>query len=81
MAICTMMSLTKEKQPHLVSVPGNGREGKRPLIHLQGLTKIYTEGDESRTVLDELERSGKETALTTLCIGAGMATATIIERV
>jgi acetyl-CoA C-acetyltransferase len=33
------------------------------------------------TALDELERSGKETALTTLCIGAGMGTATIIERV
>ena len=31
--------------------------------------------------LDELERSGKETALVTLCIGAGMGTATIIERV
>ncbi len=33
------------------------------------------------TVLDELERSGKETALATLCIGAGMGTATVIERV
>ena len=33
------------------------------------------------TVLDELERTGKETALVTLCIGAGMGTATIIERV
>jgi len=33
------------------------------------------------TVVDELERSGKETALVTLCIGAGMGTATIIERV
>lgn len=33
------------------------------------------------TVLDELERSGKSTALATLCIGAGMGTATIIERV
>src|SRR6186997_667117 len=33
------------------------------------------------TVLDELERQGKETALVTLCIGAGMGTATIIERV
>jgi len=33
------------------------------------------------TVLDELERSGKSTALVTLCIGMGMGTATIIERV
>jgi acetyl-CoA C-acetyltransferase len=31
--------------------------------------------------IDELERSGKATALVTLCIGAGMGTATIIERV
>jgi len=33
------------------------------------------------TVLDELERSNRETALVTLCIGVGMGTATIIERV
>src|SRR5579883_1162368 len=33
------------------------------------------------TVLDELERRSLGTALVTLCIGAGMGTATIIERV
>ncbi|MEP5486557.1 MAG: acetyl-CoA C-acyltransferase, partial [Parasphingorhabdus sp.] len=33
------------------------------------------------TVLDELERSNKTTALSTLCIGGGMGIATIIERV
>ncbi len=33
------------------------------------------------TVLDELERRGLSTALINLCIGAGMGTATIIERV
>jgi len=33
------------------------------------------------TVLDELERRDLSTALITLCIGAGMGTATIIERV
>jgi acetyl-CoA C-acetyltransferase len=33
------------------------------------------------TVLDELERRGLSTGLATLCIGAGMGTATIIERV
>ena len=32
-------------------------------------------------VIDELERRDLETALVTLCIGAGMGTATIIERV
>lgn len=33
------------------------------------------------TLLDELERTGKGTALATLCVGGGMGTATIIERV
>ena len=32
------------------------------------------------TALDELERSGKGTALINLCVGAGMGTGTIIER-
>jgi acetyl-CoA C-acetyltransferase len=32
------------------------------------------------TVLDELERRSLGTALITLCVGAGMGTATIIER-
>src|SRR6202044_3794983 len=33
------------------------------------------------TALDELERTGRGTALITLCIGGGMGTRTIIERV
>ena len=33
------------------------------------------------TMVDELERSDKETALITLCVGGGMGTATVIERV
>jgi len=33
------------------------------------------------TALDELERRDLNTALITLCVGAGMGTATIIERV
>ncbi|AMP16108.1 acetyl-CoA C-acetyltransferase [Collimonas pratensis] len=33
------------------------------------------------TALDELERSGKRTALISLCVGGGMGIATIIERV
>jgi acetyl-CoA C-acetyltransferase len=33
------------------------------------------------TLLDELERRGLSTGLVTLCVGAGMGTATIIERV
>ena len=33
------------------------------------------------TVLDELERTGTEMALVNLCVGAGMGTATVIQRV
>lgn len=33
------------------------------------------------TLLDELERTDKETGLATLCIGSGMGAATVIERV
>ena len=33
------------------------------------------------TALDELERTGKETALCTLCVASGMGAATVIERV
>ena len=33
------------------------------------------------TVMDELERTNKSTALATLCVGGGMGTATVIERV
>jgi acetyl-CoA C-acetyltransferase len=33
------------------------------------------------TVIDEMERTNKETALVTLCVAAGMGCATIIERV
>ncbi|MGQ7863996.1 acetyl-CoA C-acetyltransferase [Pseudomonas sp. 32A] len=33
------------------------------------------------TALDELERTGQGTALVNLCVGAGMGTATVIERV
>ncbi len=33
------------------------------------------------TLLDELERSDKQTGLASLCVGGGMGIATIIERV
>lgn len=33
------------------------------------------------TALDELERTGRETALVNLCVGAGMGTAMVIERI
>ena len=38
-------------------------------------------GIEFDKLLDEMERSDKETGLATLCIGSGMGAATIIERV
>jgi acetyl-CoA C-acetyltransferase len=55
----------------------NVNGGAIALGHPLGATGAMLVG----TALDELERSGKGTALVTLCIGAGMGTATIIERV
>jgi len=59
--------------PDLVNVNG----GAIAMGHPLGATGAMILG----TVLDELERRDEETALVTLCIGAGMGTATIIERV
>ena len=55
----------------------NVNGGAIALGHPLGATGAMLVG----TALDELERSGKSTALVTLCIGAGMGTATVIERV
>ncbi|WP_018266672.1 acetyl-CoA C-acetyltransferase [Methylosinus sp. LW4] len=55
----------------------NVNGGAIALGHPLGATGAMLVG----VALDELERSGKSTALVTLCIGAGMGTATIIERV
>src|SRR5579872_545448 len=62
-----------EIEPDRINVNG----GAIAMGHPLGATGAMILG----TVLDELERTGKETALVTLCIGAGMGTATIIERV
>ena len=59
--------------PSKVNVNG----GAIALGHPLGATGAMILG----TALDELERTGKSTALITLCIGGGMGTATIIERV
>jgi len=59
--------------PNVINVNG----GAIAMGHPLGATGAMILG----TVLDELERTDKETALVTLCIGAGMGTATIIERV
>ena len=58
--------------PDKVNVNG----GSIALGHPLGATGAMILG----TVLDELERRDLNTALVTLCVGAGMGTATIIER-
>jgi acetyl-CoA C-acetyltransferase len=62
-----------ELDPAKVNVNG----GAIALGHPLGATGAMILG----TALDKLERRGLSTALVTLCIGAGMGTATIIERV
>ncbi len=59
--------------PEAVNVDG----GAIAMGHPLGATGAMILG----TALDTLERTGRERALVTLCIGAGMGTATIIERV
>lgn len=55
----------------------NVNGGAIAMGHPLGATGVMILG----TVLDELERRDLNTALVTLCIGAGMGTATVIERV
>ncbi len=62
-----------EIDPEKINVNG----GAIAMGHPLGATGAMILG----TVLDELERRDLNTALVTLCIGAGMGTATIIERV
>jgi acetyl-CoA C-acetyltransferase len=59
-------------QPDLINVNG----GAIAMGHPLGATGAMILG----TLLDELERTGKGIGLATLCVAAGMGTATIIER-
>ena len=59
--------------PELVNVNG----GSIAMGHPLGATGAMIIG----TLLDEMERSDRETGLATLCIASGMGAATIIERV
>ena len=59
--------------PDVVNVNG----GSIAMGHPLGATGAIILG----TLLDELERTDKETGLATLCIGSGMGAATVIERV
>ncbi len=75
-AFASMVLLYRELldlDPAKVNVAG----GAIAMGHPLGATGAMILG----TVLDELERRDLNTALITLCIGAGMGTATIIERV
>ena len=58
--------------PEIVNIEG----GAISLGHPLGATGAMLMG----TLLDELERRNLSTGLITLCVGAGMGTATIIER-
>ena len=62
-----------EVDPDVVNVNG----GSIAMGHPLGATGAIILG----TLLDEMERSDRETGLATLCIGSGMGAATIIERV
>lgn len=62
-----------ELDPSKVNVNG----GAIAMGHPLGATGAMILG----TALDELERTDKQTALVNLCVGAGMGTATVIERV
>lgn len=55
----------------------NANGGAIAMGHPLGATGAMILG----TALDELERTDRQTALVTLCVGAGMGVATIIERI
>ena len=69
------MMFTEEFGADPAKVNPNG--GAIAMGHPLGATGAMIIG----TALDELERSGGETALATLCVAAGMGAATVIERV
>ena len=70
-----VLKFMRETNARLDKINVNG--GAIAMGHPLGATGAMLVG----TVLDELERRDLNTALITLCIGAGMGTATIIERV
>ena len=73
-AAVVMRFMKEMKVPH-DKVTVNG--GAIAMGHPLGATGAMILG----TVLDELERTGKKTALVSLCVAAGMGTAMVIERV
>jgi acetyl-CoA C-acetyltransferase len=73
-ASVVMRFMDKMEIDHTIT---NVNGGAIALGHPLGATGAMILG----TVLDELERTGKSTAMTLLCAGNGLGTATIIERV
>jgi len=71
------VSLRFMQELGLDSTNVNVNGGAIAMGHPLGATGVMLLG----TALEELERSDKSTALASLCVGGGMATATIIERV
>ncbi|WP_333619571.1 acetyl-CoA C-acetyltransferase [Dietzia sp.] len=69
------MKFSKDTGAPIDKINVNG--GSIAMGHPLGATGAMILG----TALDELERTGKKRALATLCVGAGMGIATIIERV
>lgn len=72
-AVALRFTQALDLDPERVNVNG----GSIAMGHPLGATGAIIVG----TVLDELERTGRSTALVTLCVGAGMGVATVIERI
>jgi acetyl-CoA C-acetyltransferase len=72
-SVCILFMKEMDIDPAVTNVNG----GAIAMGHPLGATGGMLVG----TVLDELERRDQARALVTLCVGAGMGTATIIERV
>jgi acetyl-CoA C-acetyltransferase len=72
-SVAMLLTQSLNFDPERVNVNG----GAIAMGHPLGATGAMILG----TVLDELERRNLNTALITLCVGAGMGTATVIERV
>ena len=74
---CASVVLTMMEELNIPHDRMNVNGGAIAMGHPLGATGAMILG----TVLDELERSGRQTALVSLCVAAGMGSAMIIERV
>jgi len=75
-------NLQRESAPERALIADNEANStgkRRPIIQLEGLTKIYTEGDVSRTVLDELNREFYEGEFVCLLGKSGSGKSTLLN--